>query len=360
LPAFIPVAYELTILFSSFGAFFGMLALNGLPRLSNPVFSDPRFDRATDDRFFIMIDAKDPRYQEAGVRALLESTTSFSVSEVCEDDSPKQIPKWMLIAVSIVGLIALIPPLFAMRMRVTNADKPRFHVFFEMDFQPKKLPQQTSSLFADGRVMRPHVPGTIARGELIEDIDYYTGIDMEKLAAADRPRSEMLVNRVLQQGDAAEPQDGQTTSPPVVSTTPAVAPAVPAAPVAPVDTTPYLGSIPIPVTPELIRRGRERFEIYCAVCHGIDGSGNGLVAQRAREINATTWVPPSSLHQSIIQQQPDGKIFTTITNGIRKMPGYSGQINVRDRWAIVAYVRALQLSRDADRKGMVATTVKGN
>ena len=66
LPAFIPVAFELTILFASFGAFFGMLALNGLPRFSNPLFTDPRFDRATDDRFFLYIDAKDERFDAVG------------------------------------------------------------------------------------------------------------------------------------------------------------------------------------------------------------------------------------------------------------------------------------------------------
>ena len=71
LPAFIPVAFELTVLFSSFGAFFGMWALNGLPRFSNPLFTDPRFDRVTDDRFFLYVDASDDSYDEKAVREIL-------------------------------------------------------------------------------------------------------------------------------------------------------------------------------------------------------------------------------------------------------------------------------------------------
>ena len=81
----------------------------------------------------------------------------------------------------------------------------------------------------------------------------------------------------------------------------------------------------------------------------MNGYGNGLVNVRAQKILAQTWVPPSSLHQDTLyaDKYPDGKLFSTISNGIRKMPGYSGQIKARDRWAIVAYVRALQLSQNA-------------
>ncbi len=95
--------------------------------------------------------------------------------------------------------------------------------------------------------------------------------------------------------------------------------------------------------------GKQKFEIYCAVCHGNDGGGNGLVNRRAQRILATAWVQPSSMHQDTLyaEQYPDGKLFNTITNGIRKMPGYQSQISTHDRWAIVAYVRALQTSQNA-------------
>ncbi|HBJ34875.1 MAG TPA: hypothetical protein DDZ51_08950, partial [Planctomycetaceae bacterium] len=84
-------------------------------------------------------------------------------------------------------------------------------------------------------------------------------------------------------------------------------------------------------------------------CHGNDGRGNGLVNRRAQRILATAWVQPSSLHQDTLYAEvyPDGKLFSTISNGIRKMGGYSSQIKARDRWAIVAYVRALQESQNA-------------
>jgi len=123
---------------------------------------------------------------------------------------------------------------------------------------------------------------------------------------------------------------------------------VAAAPVV-TDPTPWLKENPLPLTLAVLERGRTQFEIYCATCHGNDGRGNGLVNRRAQRILATAWVQPSSMHQDTLYSDayPDGKLFSTISNGIRKMGGYSSQINVRDRWAIVAYVRALQASQNA-------------
>ncbi len=115
------------------------------------------------------------------------------------------------------------------------------------------------------------------------------------------------------------------------------------------DTTPWLKDNPLEVTTEMVERGGKYFGIYCSVCHGMNGGGNGLVNRRAQKILAATWIPPSSLHQESLYADayPDGKLFSTISNGIRKMPGYAGQIKVKDRWAIVAYVRALQQSQNA-------------
>ncbi len=87
LPAFMPVAFELTVLFSAFGAFFGMWALNGLPKFSNPMFTDPRFDRVTDDRFFLYIDASDDRFDAAGVEKLFGDTGGEHIQTVVDDDS---------------------------------------------------------------------------------------------------------------------------------------------------------------------------------------------------------------------------------------------------------------------------------
>ncbi len=435
MPAFIPVSFELTVLLAAFGAFFGMLALNRLPQFSNPVFTDPRFDRATDDRFFLLVEASDPKYDKAGIAKLFGDFGSSHVSDIYHDTSSAHIPKPFFIALGLLLLVSTLPPLIIARMRVTNSDSPRYHVFYEMDFSPAKDSQVTSTLFADGRSMRPDVPGTVAVGQFDEAIDFYTGIDMDKLTQLDAPRASRLVRALLDgpgpqegadsqegpssqespsslEGDVpAAAEEGTKDSPatdeasePAVE--PAVAPAsgpadvpvepvgepvksvdevatepameklvedvssvdvsaaspasrgtgAPTAPAAVVDTTPWLRENPLPLTAAVIARGRERFEIYCAVCHGNDGRGNGLVNRRAQKLLSSAWVQPSSIHQDTLYASlyADGKLFNTITNGIRKMPGYASQIPTRDRWAIVAYVRALQASQNATLEDLPA------
>jgi mono/diheme cytochrome c family protein len=109
----------------------------------------------------------------------------------------------------------------------------------------------------------------------------------------------------------------------------------------------WVDAIPIEVDLALMRRGRERFDIYCSPCHGLAGFGDGMVAKRADELQEGTWTPPSSFHTDLVRGRPVGHIFNTISNGIRNMPAYGPQIPVEDRWAIVAYVRALQRSQHA-------------
>lgn len=373
LPAFMPVAFELTVLFSSFGAFFGMWALNGLPKFSNPVFTDPRFDRVTDDRFFLYIDSKDGQFQRADVEKILGDTDTDYVQTVVDDDSSDKVPKPFFMIWGLVVGLSMVPLLIVLKMRVSHSSQPRFHVFYDMDFSPAKGAQQYSTLFRDGRSMRPDVPGTVARGEMQADLDFMTGIDMDALSMIDQPRAERLVRKFnpLYVADAqaeqeataeAEPQQagsgdgdepgGEKTSGDAAADSPATdsdanekAEAEPSV----MDTTPWLGKNPLVLTEEVLENGRKNFGIYCSVCHGMNGYGNGLVNVRAQKILAQTWVPPSSLHQDTLyaDKYPDGKLFSTISNGIRKMPGYSGQIKARDRWAIVAYVRALQLSQNA-------------
>jgi mono/diheme cytochrome c family protein len=99
----------------------------------------------------------------------------------------------------------------------------------------------------------------------------------------------------------------------------------------------------------LIERGEARYGIYCAPCHGDSGDGRGVVALRADSIGASAMLPPT-FHEDRLRHIPDGQLFATITNGIRNMPAYRQSIPQDDRWAIVAYVRALQLSQ-ASRPG---------
>ncbi len=95
---------------------------------------------------------------------------------------------------------------------------------------------------------------------------------------------------------------------------------------------------------KMVQRGQERYGIFCAPCHDGSGSGNGIVRKRAVASGAAAFAP-SSLHQDRIRHMPDGQLFATITNGKNNMPPYGWQMVVEDRWAIVSYVRALQLSQ---------------
>ena len=109
----------------------------------------------------------------------------------------------------------------------------------------------------------------------------------------------------------------------------------------------WAGSLPIPITESLLKRGQERFGIFCATCHGLGGVGDGMVSRRADQLQEGTWTPPTDLTSSVVVERPDGHLFNTITHGIRNMPAYGPQIDPADRWAIVAYLRALQKSRNA-------------
>jgi len=97
---------------------------------------------------------------------------------------------------------------------------------------------------------------------------------------------------------------------------------------------------PLPVTVQLLERGEQRFKIFCTPCHGLQGDGNGMIAMRGMK-------HPPTFHQDRLRQAPNGYFYDNITNGFGAMYGYSAQIPPRDRWAIIAYVRALQLSRNA-------------
>lgn len=99
-------------------------------------------------------------------------------------------------------------------------------------------------------------------------------------------------------------------------------------------------AFPLPLTHELLARGQDRYNIFCSPCHGLQGDGQGMVTMRGMK-------HPPTYHQDRLRNEPNGYFYDVITNGFGAMNGYSAQLNPRDRWAIVSYVRALQLSRDA-------------
>ena len=208
---------------------------------------------------------------------------------------------WIVFILVMGAVVSWLPLSIIAKRRFTTSDKPRIHIFQDMDQQPKYRPQAVNNLFADGRAMRQPVDGTVAFGDVQEDDHYYRGYAMTE----------------------SEQQGKYQTS--------------------------YFKGMPKQVTVDenFIRRGQQRYDIYCTPCHGADGFGQGTVHLRALELQQSTWVPPTSMHTDIVRDGEEGHLFNTITHGIRNMPGYGKQIPVKDRWAIVAYIRALQLSQNA-------------
>ncbi len=148
-------------------------------------------------------------------------------------------------------------------------------------------------------------------------------------------------------------EDGRTMRPQVEGTLPVEAdPEIAHATGRTDDNTGWVLEIPAPIVERkggmaaLIERGQQRYGIYCAPCHGASGDGRGVVALRADAIGASAMLPPT-FHDDRLRHIPDGQLFATISNGIRNMPAYRQSIPQDDRWAIVAYVRALQLSQSS-------------
>jgi mono/diheme cytochrome c family protein len=198
-------------------------------------------------------------------------------------------PRWLTYGLVLLAALSLVPFALIARSRASTSARPHVQLIQDMAKQPKLKTQAANPLFADGRAMRPPVPGTVAHGELEENGAYWTGRDAGG----------------------------------------------------------WVTAFPVQVTERLMQRGQERYDIFCAPCHGLAGFGDGPVAKRADALQEGTWTPPSSYHTDLVRGRPVGHLFNTITNGIRNMPAYASQIPVADRWAIVLYVRALQRSQDA-------------
>lgn len=154
----------------------------------------------------------------------------------------------------------------------------------EMADVPRFDPMAPSALFADGTSARTPPAGTVARGQLTADVALNFGLDPATRSA--------------------------------------------------------VAKSPLPFTAARLARGRELFAIHCAVCHGADGYGQGIVVRRG-------FPPPPSYHSDRLRQTPDGHLFDVITNGYGKMYPYRSRVNVTDRWAIVGYIRALQRGQHA-------------
>ena len=160
----------------------------------------------------------------------------------------------------------------------------------DMQNQPKLIPQRGSEMFADHRGARPQVLNTVARGQLHEDSYFYTGV----IQGANGYREEQDL-------------------------------------------------MPFPVTLDVLKRGQERFNIYCTPCHSRVGNGLGAIVERG-------YKPAANLHDQVRLSQPVSHYFFVMTHGYGAMPDYSAQLTPVDRWAVAAYIRALQLSQAATAK----------
>ena len=199
------------------------------------------------------------------------------------------MPKPFTSIVLVLTLLMMIPLALLAKQRVIKGRSPRASLVWDMDNQDKVKTQKANAMFADGRGMRLPPEGTVARDEVVGNPGLTEG----------------MVDGV------------------------------------------WVEAFPVPVDEALLTRGRERFEIYCAVCHGYSGEGDGMINKRANSLMEGTWVPPTNLVSDAVVARPVGHLYNTIRRGIRNMPPYAAQIPVEDRWAIVSYVRALQLSRGA-------------
>lgn len=216
--------------------------------------------------------------------------------------------RWAIPIGILAATLGAVPLSLIAKARVSTSKQPRLHGWVDMDVQPGHAMQGETELFRDKRLMRPPVPGTVARGEDFLDTHFWQG-------------------RVT----------GADGKPVWAKTFPAK----------------------VEVDLDFLRRGRERYEIYCAMCHGYAGQGDGMVHQRVTQRKLANvegfsdWAAPASYHTDAVRAQSVGELFNTISNGKNNMAGYRAQIPAADRWAIVAYVRALQQAnpQDADQKG---------
>jgi len=181
-------------------------------------------------------------------------------------------------------LIILLGGLVLAGCRGNVTDKSPIHINPNMDSMNRFEAQESNDFFEDGRAMRIPVPGTVARGMLRSDTRFFSGRDSTGAFVQERP---------------------------------------------------------ILATREVYMRGQERYNVFCAVCHGAAGDGQGIV------MTGGYGFAPIGYHDDRLRSIEDGYLFDVISNGVRTMPAYAQQITVMDRWAIVAYMRALQRSQNA-------------
>lgn len=189
----------------------------------------------------------------------------------------------MRLSISHIASLVLLS-LMLMACRGQKSEKPPISPQQNMQFQDRFNAQEENPFFANNMSMRPPVEGTVAKGKLRQNSALYEGRD---------------------------------------------------------DNDEFVTETPMEVTRSFLYRGQERYDIYCTPCHGTLGDGRGIIMT-----GQYGYVPAPSFHRQASYDMPDGQFYSAITEGIRSMPAYNTQIKVEDRWAIVAYIRALQRSQN--------------
>lgn len=179
---------------------------------------------------------------------------------------------------------------------------------YDMQDQPRYKVYKSSDWFQDGRASRELPDGTVPRGFLRDNKALYTG-KIEGVTATAQTNE----------------QGQQITFPDVV------------------------GEFPMPVTQEVLDKGEQKFKVYCSLCHGAFGNGDGMIVRRG-------FPKPPSYNDDRLRNAPVGHFFDVATNGWGKMQGYASQVSVADRWAIVAYIRALQISQNPNKTATTTPT----
>jgi mono/diheme cytochrome c family protein len=191
-------------------------------------------------------------------------------------------------------------------------------VRFDMQDQPRYKAYKQSDFFSDGRASRNLPDGTVPRGYLRDNKAFYTGkIDNPNLNAPVQTTVSPTGNTLV----TSFPND--------------------------------IDEFPVPVTKELVDRGQDRFNIYCIVCHGPLGNGDGMIVRRG-------FPQPPTYHDDRLRNAPVGHFFDVITNGWGRMNSYAAQVSPPDRWAIIAYIRALQVSQNPEENQKMRSGTSGN
>jgi mono/diheme cytochrome c family protein len=286
-PAFIPITFEVTVLSAALGTVGVLLfILLRFPGTSHPLHDTDYMKAVSSDKFGLVITAIDPLFDEQRVKDFLSRLGGNDIVTVYEDTEEGNDIK--VFSPKFTGALFITVVVTAFATHFVLNDLTYMQPFTWMWFQPKVVPQTPSTFFADGYSMRMPVEGTVARGFIPYE---YTGAP---------------------------------------------------------DSVLKLLSNPLPVTKEIIERGKKEFGIYCSPCHGYYGQGDSRLKGQ--------FPNPPSLHSDKVRNWSDANIYNVITNGQNVMPSYAKSIPRDDRWAIIHYLRVLQRSQNAPDSDLVAAS----